>query len=611
MKKTTIICQRQFDDHLVDGRLTLFPDKLHFEAHYPNKQRVYLPLHSILGINVQEGICLLLLTKTGIVRFFIQLNDDINILKSFAQNIREQQHNTDKSFSITSHFEYFLELQMGSFFSSSACSIVIKKDFLLVYSEEADTQKISMDAIQKNSLTWTGLVNIQTQEKTFSFLGASAFQLYALIDIYQRFGENEYIRNWTDHYAAPFRLSLDCFVVQTEQYIHIYPPHFWLKLGIKPIHIQTQNIHELEFQTTHLAIHAKEISVSLIGMYNLGFYRKACEHIAKSNTFFFQGKWRDVREKLPKYEISGEDISLSSASLWRHDRHILQGYLVLDQDFLYFLPLSKQLNFLKLSLDELIREDDTSTARNILYLRDQENIYQIICPNEEFVQHFHQQTQLPNRRLFWEELSPTIRRKIIHKQRALLRDTSKSVESQLVELLLEEDAFLAQTLKTSLRFPSVGAKVQLSFTNSSGRHFFHSTIKYIIPERKDQAILEAPKVISLYSERETKRYTIGTTISLAPLKHNAEKGEWLPKEEILIGTLLDISETGCGITLSIDKFEYSRILLEIPTHPPIQLVGEISQVQSFIQGGLRLGILFIADPPTIRFQLQQIIQELA
>ena len=610
MTKATLICQRQFEDHLVDGRLTLLPDKLHFEAHYPNKQRFSLPLYSILGINIKEAICLLLLTNTGIVRFFVQINDDVGTLKNFAQKIREMKHRTDTSFAVTSQFEFFLELQMGKLFSGKSCSIVLKEGLLLIYAEEDDIQKIPLSEIKTYRLTWTGLVVIQTKQQSFCFHGSTAFQLYALVDIYCRFGENAYIRTWTDYYVTSFRLALDCFVVQTEQHIHIYPPQLWLRLGVHPFHIPTDSIHELVFQTTSLSIHAKEITVSLTGMSNLGFYRKTCEHIAKSCVFFFQGKWEVIREKLPHHDISGEDVLISSASLWRHDRHILQGYLLLDEQYLYFLPISEQIGILKLFLGELIRQDDKSTAQNILYIRDQENIYQFICPNEEFVLRFHRQTKLPNRRLFWRDLSPIARQRLLHKQRALLRDSSNPEEMQIVEFLIEEGQIIAQILKTSARPPSVGSNVQLSFTNSSGRHFFTSQVQHISPEQQEQFVLKIPKLISLYSERETKRYPVGTTISLVPLEHNAQKKEWLPTEQILIGTLIDISENGCGITLSVDQFQYSRVLLELPITPPTQLVGAISQVQSFIQGGLRLGIFFIADTPSLRFQLRQIIKEL-
>lgn len=611
MTKSTLICQRQFDEHLVEGRLTLLLDKLIFEAHFPNRQRFSLPLHSILGINVQESICLLLLTNTGIVRFFVPINDDIDILKGFAQKIREQQHDVGPSFPISAHFEFFLELQIGNLFSHTSCSIVLKEGSLLIYAEEDSTEKFALQDIKKCSLGWMGNINLYINERKFSFLGSSAFQLYALVDIYQKFGEKTYIRTWSDYYVAPFRLAVNCFVVQTEKHIHIYPTHFWLKTGMKALHIPTETILEFEFQTNYLSVQAKNISFSLAGMSNLGFYRKTCEHIAKSCNFFFRGAWDDVKEKLPTYEIFGKNVIISSASLWRHDRHILQGYLVLDKQFLYFLPLSTQIGFLKLTLEELIRQDDTSTAQNILYIRDHDSIYQFICPNEEFVFTFHQETQLPNRRLFWDELTPVARRRALHKQRALLKNPSDEAENQLVELFLEEEQIIAQSLKTDPQLPSMGSPIQLSFTNSSGRHFFDSEIQYIFPEQKDQAVLKTPKLISLYSERETKRYSIGTTVSLAPLIHDPQKGEWLPTEDILIGTLLDISETGCGITLSIDQFEYSRILIEIPITPPIQLVGEISQVQSFIQGGLRLGIFFIADTPSVRFQLRQIIEELS
>ena len=346
-------------------------------------------------------------------------------------------------------------------------------------------------------------------------------------------------------------------------------------------------------------------------MSNLSFYRKICEHIAKSCNFFFQGAWSEIQDKLPQYDIPKGEVIVTAASLWRHDRHILQGYLLLNHKSLCFLPLSDRVNFLSLDLEDLIRQDEKSTAQNILYIRDQDNIYQFICPKNEFVQLFHQKTRLPNWKLFWNELSPTARKRTIHKQRALLTTISSSMEAQMVELLLQEDRILVQTLTQDRRLPSIGSMISLNFTNSSGRHFFTSKIKSFTTTQKDEAQLKTPKFISLYSERESKRYPVGMPLSLAPLIHNVEKEEWLPAEDIIIGTLLDISETGCGITLPIDHFDYSRILIEIPVVPSVQLVGEVSQVQSFIQGGVRLGIFFITETPSIRFQLRQITQELS
>ena len=131
------------------------------------------------------------------------------------------------------------------------------------------------------------------------------------------------------------------------------------------------------------------------------------------------------------------------------------------------------------------------------------------------------------------------------------------------------------------------------------------------PEEEHKAIFEAPNMISLYSERETQRHPVNIRISMVPLLQDIERDEWLPMETILHGTLQDISETGCGITISCDKFEHSRILIELPMASPLQLVGTISQVQEFIHGGFRLGISFITYAPAIRFQLRQIILELS
>ena len=330
MNKATLICQRQFNEHLVEGRLTLLSDKLHFEAHFPNKQRFSLALHSILGLNIQESVCLLLLTQTGIVRFFVPINEDVSIVQDFAKKIREQQHLTEKSFPISSHFEFFLELQMGTVWSQTACSVVLKSGYLLVYSEKETKQEVLLEDIQKYSLTWMGLVTLKTSKTQISFLGPTVSHLYTLIDIDQKFGEREYIRTWSDHYAASFRLSLNCFVVQTEHHIHIYPTIFWLQIGVKPVHIPINSIHELEFQKTYLTILAKDHSFSLTGISNIGFYRKICEHIAKSCSFFFRGPWSEIQEKLPKYDIPTENVIVTAASLWRNDRHILGDRVIIQ-----------------------------------------------------------------------------------------------------------------------------------------------------------------------------------------------------------------------------------------------------------------------------------------
>lgn len=611
MKNITLICHRQFDDLLVEGKLTLLSNKLHFEAFFPNKQRLDLPLHSIIGINIQESSCLFLLSKTGIIRFFISVNEMPNTLIDFTQKIREYQKQLGQEVSMNSNFEFFLELRYGSPLSKEPCSVVFKEGALLLYSEDKETQTLSFADISKTSIGWrNNHISITIEDKNINFWGTTSFQLFALIDIYQRFGETNNMRTWSDHYLSPIFFSLECFVVQTKNHIHIYPNHFWLRAGIKPYHIPTNQIHELEFQPTFLSFHTAKRVFTLNGISNLGFYRKSCEHIIKSYDLFFQGKWDDIKDTLPKFSLEGTDVSVSSASLWRDDRHIIQGYLILDSDNLSFLPFSDQLDFQTLSINELIRQDDTYTAENILYLRDHDSIYQFICPGDSFTRLFHQQTKLPNRKLFWNELSTASKKRTLHKQRAFLTSDCKTEISLPIEFILNDDQLLAKKPNVNLDFPPAESAIKINFTNAAGRHFFHSKIQMHHPEQQNQAILETPYLISLYSERETRRHPVNIRIAIVPLLEDSEKGEWLPMDVVLHGTLQDISETGCGIAISSEKFEHSRILIELPMPSPLQLVGTISQVQEFIHGGLRLGIAFITDTPSVRFQLRQAINEL-
>jgi hypothetical protein len=612
MKKVTLICQRPFDGILLEGKLNLLSNKLHFEAHFPNKQRLSIPLYSIIGIMIQESSCLLLLSKTGIIRFFISVNDTPNTLEDFANEIREFQRQLGQEISMDSDFEFFLELQYGNFLSKEPCSIIFKESAILLYSEGKEPQEIHFTDISKISVGWyANHISMNLGDKKIDFWGSSSFQLFALIDIYQRFDESNYLRTWSDTYSSPVFLSLHCFVVQTKKHIHIYPTHFWLQIGIKPLHIATEEIHELEFQTTFLSFHTSERSITLNGLSNLGFYRKTCEHIIKSYDLFFQGEWDDIKDSLPKCSLEGTGLSISSASLWRDDRHIIQGYLILESEHLYFLPFSERLELQKLSINDLIRQDDTSTRANVLYIRDHDNIYQFICPSDTFVQSFHQQTQLPNRKLFWEDLSTTSKHRILHKQKAFLTSDSEMESSLPIEFIFEDGQLIAKKLNINRDFPPAESTIKLNFTNTSGRHFFHSKIQMHHPEEEHQAIFETPDIISLYSERETRRHPVNIRISMVPLIQDIERDEWLPMETILHGTLQDISETGCGITVSCDKFEHSRILIELPMASPLQLVGAISQKQEFIHGGFRLGISFISYTPAIRFQLRQIILELS
>ena len=50
MHSCSIPCYRFLGSQRIDGRLTLRKDAIHFEADFPSRHRLYLPMHQLLGL---------------------------------------------------------------------------------------------------------------------------------------------------------------------------------------------------------------------------------------------------------------------------------------------------------------------------------------------------------------------------------------------------------------------------------------------------------------------------------------------------------------------------------------------------------------------------------
>ena len=91
----SISCYRLLGNQRIDGRLTLRTDSLHFEADFPSKHRLYLPLHKMLGFHHETDPVPMLrtLSEFGTVAFYpIQenLNESSACGEEFTRQVQTQ-----------------------------------------------------------------------------------------------------------------------------------------------------------------------------------------------------------------------------------------------------------------------------------------------------------------------------------------------------------------------------------------------------------------------------------------------------------------------------------------------------------------------------------------
>ena len=94
MHSHSISCYRLLGSQRIDGQLTLRKNTLHFEADFPSKHRLYLPLHHLLGLHheVEPVPIIRTLSEFGTVAFYpIQTNpnEPLNRAESFLVQVRK------------------------------------------------------------------------------------------------------------------------------------------------------------------------------------------------------------------------------------------------------------------------------------------------------------------------------------------------------------------------------------------------------------------------------------------------------------------------------------------------------------------------------------------
>ena len=365
MQSTSILCYRFLGNQRIDGRLTFRKDAIHFEADFPSRHRLYLPIHQLLGLHHEtEPVPIIrTLSEFGTVAFYpiksnTESGDELNET-DLVRLIRTRfepsktplfsiQHPVDQGTPDTNPLHSYLEGQYsinGATFT--ACAVQIHQETITILARDHDNTELRIKDLinvscKRSWLSNTIEAHLEFNDKTLCFRGAHSIHLWALMDCLS--SDTVLLHSWNDKrhwWQGP------CTVILLSTGIRWYSIELFKVRG-QYQEIEWSQIQSLDFSGRTLSIHTENGEISLGQRHRTTFYKNIVERILEAMCHSFENRLVGV---------------------WDEDRKVHMGTLTLNGDLLIFAPKANSLSNIEYCIQDLWMPELFDSSKAFIQIR--------------------------------------------------------------------------------------------------------------------------------------------------------------------------------------------------------------------------------------------------
>jgi len=576
----SIPCYRYLGHHRIDGRLTLRKDALHFEADFPSRHRLYLPLHQLLGLEYNRVASMIrTLSEFGTVSFYpIQEGsnkEEMDVHKDtaleFVRLVQQQfdptrtpffdAGNTTEEVVVDNNpLHSYLE---GSYSCNDApftpCAIQIRQNSLHLLGRNTESQELHIETISalKCSRHWLGNTietTFKSGSNTFRFRGTHSIQFWSILHCLSPKDtaiQSTLLHSWND---KRYWWQSPCTVVVLQNGLRWYSINLFGLSGNNE-HLPWSSIQTLDFSGRTLSVQTDSGMVLLGRRHNTTFYKNLVEHILESMCHDFESQL---------------------VGLWDDERKVHMGTLSIKDDTLRFSPRNSSLSDIEYNLNDLWMPELFDSSKAFIQLRvpssDPTPQWIVIhCGNPSIAQNWVSVLNLPSKRIPWTQLTESERTELFKNRPTTLQHPNHFITPVILKYI---NNTLAVT-SVDEEVP-VGATIELWFDNGQRKFRMHTEIEYKQDIPVSQWILKKPTQIDSYNFRAHHRTQVEFEAQLIPVKWDSSSG-WLPDlSAALQVTIKDLSYTGCALELdnSLASSHLWLLQISLPSRTE-QLMGQV------------------------------------
>ena len=572
MQSTSIPCYRILGSQRIDGRLTLRKDAIHFEADFPSRHRLYLPIHQLLGLHHETDPVPMIrtLSEFGTVAFYpIRSTADSVEEPNESELIRLIRHRFEPSktplFSIqypaeqetsdTNPLHSYLEGQYsinGDTFT--ACAVQIHQETIQILARDHDNTELHIRELISVSCNRIWLSNtiethLEFNDKTLCFRGSHSLHLWALMDCLS--SEVTLLHSWNDKrhwWQGP------CTVTLLSTGIRWYSIDL-LKVRGQYQEIEWTQIQSIDFSGRTLSIHTEHGEISLGQRHRTTFYKNIVERMLEAMCHSFENRLVGV---------------------WDEDRKVHMGTLTLNGDLLTFAPKAPSLSDIEYSLQDLWMPELFDSSKAFIQIRipgtDPTPKWIVIhCGNSSIAQNWVSVLNLPSKRLSWTKLTVNDKMELFTQRIGTLHHPDHSLTDIQFNYLND-----TLSIKSETEVLPIDSPVEIWFNNGQRKFRMHAQIEYRQDIPVTQWILQRPKQLDIYNFRAHHRTQVELDAHLIPIRWEIESG-WMPDlTDSLPVTVKDLSYTGCALEIDsgLELCQFWLLQVTLPTHTA-QLIGQV------------------------------------
>ena len=604
MQSTSIPCYRLLGSQRIDGLLTLRKDAIHFEADFPSRHRLYLPIHQLLGLHHETDPVPIIrtLSEFGSVAFYpIRSNSDTTDESNLVRLIRKRfepsrtplfsiQHPAIQECSDTNPLHSYLEGQYsinGATFT--ACAVQIYQETIHILARDHDNTELHIKELTSASCNRSWLSNriethLEFSGKTVCFRGSHSIHLWALMDCLSN--DSVLLHSWNDKrhwWQGP------CTVTLLSTGIRWYSIDLFKAKG-QYQEIDWTSIQSIDFSGRTLSIHTEQGEVSLGQRHRTTFYKNIVEQMLEAMCHNFESRL---------------------VGLWDEERKVHMGTLTLSGDLLTFVPKDSSLSVIKYRLQDLWMPELFDSSKAFIQIRipgtDPTPKWIVIhCGNSSIAQNWVSVLNLPSKRLLWNNLTVNDKTELFTQRIGMLHHPNHSLINIQFNYLND-----TLTLISEVEVLPVDSPVEIWFNNGQRKFRMHAQIEYRQDIPVTQWILQRPKQLDIYNFRAHHRTQVELDAHLIPIRWEIEGG-WMPDlTASLPVTVKDLSYTGCALEIDseLEICQFWLLQVPLPTHTA-QLIGQIRYQRQQATLLWRVGFQFTSRrSQLIRDMLSNITEE--
>ena len=607
MHSHSISCYRLLGNQRIDGRLTLRKNALHFEADFPSRHRLYVPLYQLIGLHHEEDPVpmIRILSEFGTVAFY-PIQDRPNEKSTCVNNLVTQIRRlfappktpwlalTDQStdeVQNTNPLHSYIEGQYSVTGNAFApCAVQIHQETIHILARDQGRREIVLRNLCQVSCTRSWLSNtLETRlcfnDTTLYFRGSHSIQLWAITDSIQN--DAHLLHSWNDKrhwWRGPCTINL------LSTGIRWYGIDL-LKSKGQFKQLDWTSIHTVDFSGRTLSVQTDQGPVSLGQRHSTTFYKNIVERMLEAMCHSFETRL---------------------VGLWDENRKVHMGTLTLSADTLTFLPRNPSLSPIEYNLHELWMPELFDSGKAFIQIRvpslDPTPQWIVIhCGNSDIAQSWVSVLNLPSKRIAWNELT-------LHDKMELFTHREATLHHPDHHLTTVQFGYQNGTLSilTTIDTLPLEIPLELWFNDNQRKFKMHTQIEYKQDIPVKQWILQPPLQLDIYNFRAHHRTQVDLGAHLIPIRWNVKSG-WIPDLNASLPTgIKDLSYTGCALELeeAVENCQMWLLQVSVPSHTT-QLIGQVRYQRHQHSTNLwRIGFQFISRrSQTVRDLLSSVTED--